>query len=90
MIFNQTQTPDEMKQLMNSVNPLEREAALDNYPAEGKSVLPQLVEMIKSDGNLGVLYRAVSRFNLLTKQSFVFWNTDALLEWWDKNRGSLQ
>ena len=89
MNLSQTKTPDEMKKLMNSANPLEREAALDNYP-DDKSVLPQLIEMIKSDGNLGVLYRAISRFNLFTNQSFVFWNTEALLEWWDKNRGSLQ
>jgi len=86
--FKQTQTPEAMKQFLSSPNPLEREAAIDNYPENDKSILPNLVEIIRADSNLSVLHRAVGRFNALTNQSFVFWKTQDLLDWWDENQKS--
>ncbi len=88
--FTQPQTPDTMKKFMASADPGEREAALDNYPQGDKSILPILVQMIRGDGNVTVLYMAVGRFNSLTGQAFGFWKESELLSWWDKNQSLLQ
>jgi hypothetical protein len=88
--FNTPQTPDSLKQMLHSQSPWEREAALDNYPPNDKSVLPILVELIKSDGSIDVLVRAVEHFNGLTKQTFRFHQTDELLGWWQKNEESFR
>jgi hypothetical protein len=90
MNFKQPQAPESMKKFMVSTNPGEREAALDNYPQSDKSILPLLVQMIRGDGNLNVVYKAVGRFNSLTGQSFEFWKESELLSWWDKNQTSFQ
>lgn len=88
--FKTPQPPDSLKQLLQSRSPWEREAALDNYPANDRSVLPILVEMIKSDDSIDVLVRAVEHFNSLTKQTFQFHQTEELLGWWQKNEGSFR
>jgi hypothetical protein len=88
--FRQQQTPDSLKQLMRSPNPWDREAALDAYPANDTSILPILVGMIQADGSIDVLVRAVEHFNALTKQSFRFFQTKELLDWWAANQKSLQ
>jgi hypothetical protein len=46
--------------------------------------------MIKTDGSISVVYKATARFNLLTKQSFEFWKTDEILQWWEKNGAQFQ
>jgi hypothetical protein len=88
--FKEKQTPDAMKKFMASTSPLERQAALDNYRQDDKSILPILIQMIASDGSIAVLHKAVVRFNTLTKQSFEFSRTTDILEWWAKNRASFQ
>jgi hypothetical protein len=50
--------------------------------------MPILVSMIKSDPSVSVLHAAVARFNDLTKQSFDFWKTKDILDWWEKNKDS--
>jgi hypothetical protein len=80
--FKQPQTPATLKQLLKSQSPWDREAALDNYPPDDRSVLPILVEMIRTDPSIDVVERAVEHFNALTKQSFQFFQTQELLEWW--------
>ena len=67
-----------------------REAALDHYPENDKSILPTLIQVISSDKSISVLYKAVTRFNALTKQSFEFWKTQDILDWWGKNSASFQ
>jgi hypothetical protein len=86
--FKEKQTPESLKKFMLSPHPLEREAAIDNYPGDDKSILPLLVQIIQNDKSISVADRAVSRFNALTKQSFEFWDTKPLLDWWEKNRHS--
>ena len=88
--FTQPQTPDSMKRFMRSPNPFERLTALDNYPQDDKSILPILVEMIRTDNSLDVVVRAVGRFNSLTKQFFHFYQTTELLSWWANNQKSFQ
>ncbi len=90
MQFKEKQTPEAMKKFMLSPNRGEREAALDNYPAEDKTILPLLVQLIEKDDSISVAHKAVRRFNNLTKQSFTFWDTKPILEWWKKNRHSYQ
>jgi hypothetical protein len=79
-----------MKKFMSSPRPGERETALDNYPQGDKTILPILLDMIKSDVIIGVVQRAVSRFNTLTKQSFDFWKTQEILDRWGKNSAAGQ
>ncbi|OIR07738.1 hypothetical protein GALL_100200 [mine drainage metagenome] len=88
--FKEKQTPDSMKQFLLSPNQLDRAAALDNYPPNDITILPTLVTMIKSDTSINVLHKAVVRFNTLTKQSFRFFQTKEILDWWDKNKSSFQ
>ncbi len=88
--FKEKQTPDAMKKFMSSTLSQEREAALDNYPQDDKSILPILVQIIKDDPNLTVLCKALVRFNGLTKQQFEFWKTQEILDWWYKNQKSFQ
>jgi hypothetical protein len=88
--FKEKQTPDAMKKFMSSNITRERQAALDNYPPDDKSILPILIHLIAYDDSISVLYKAVSRFNSLTKQSFEFWQTKDILEWWDKNHTAFQ
>jgi len=88
--FKEKQTPEAMKTFLTSSNPMEREAAIDNYPDADKSILPNLVELIRSDPNLSVLHKAVVRFNALTHSSFLFWQTQDLVDWWEKNMQSFQ
>ncbi|HWF37670.1 MAG TPA: hypothetical protein VG322_04075 [Candidatus Acidoferrales bacterium] len=86
--FKQTQSPEAMKNFMRSNNRLEREAALDSYPQNDKTILPILVEIIRTDQSISVVYKATSRLNALTNQSFEFWKTADILAWWDRNRTS--
>ena len=81
--FKEKQTPEALKKFMVSPNWLEREAAVDAYPEDDKSILPKLVEIVQSDNNLSVLVSAVNKFNALTKQSFTFFQTDDLVKWWN-------
>ena len=90
MQFKEKQTSDAMKQFMVSAIVGEREAALDQYPQDDKTILPILIKIIEFDRSLSVLYKAVQRFNTLTKQSFEFWETKELLDWWDKNWASFE
>jgi len=86
--FRDQQTPEALKHFMVSQNPQEREAALDSYPQGDKSILPFLVDIIRSDDSLVALVKAVARFNTLTIQSFDFWKTEDLLTWWEQNQNS--
>jgi hypothetical protein len=88
MQFKEKQTAEAMKKFMLSTNRNEREAALDNYPAEDTSILPLLIQIIEKDDSISVTHRAVQRFNSLTKQSFKFWDRKPILAWWEKNRSS--
>jgi hypothetical protein len=88
--FNQKQTSDSLKQFMRSPNTFDREAALDAYPSDDRSILPILVEMIRADRSIDVLIRAVEHFNALTKQSFQFFQTKDILDWWASNQRSFQ
>lgn len=63
----------------------ERLASIDNYPKEDKSILPILVEVIKNDNDLEVVWTAFQRFNDLTKQSIEFPAYDEVANWWAKN-----
>jgi hypothetical protein len=63
-----------------SASSRQREAALDNYPRDDKTILPNLVDIIRSE----------NRFNELTNQTFLFWEAQALLDWWDKNQKSVE
>jgi hypothetical protein len=86
--FRDQQTPEALKHFMVSQNPQEREAALDSYPQGDKSILPLLVDIIRSDDSLVALVKAVNRFNTLANQSFDFWKTEDLLTWWEQNQNS--
>jgi hypothetical protein len=88
--FKEKQSPDAMKKFMVSSDFRERAAALDSYPQDDNSILPILIQIITSDSNISVVHKAVIRFNGLTKQSFEFWKTNDILEWWGKNRASFQ
>jgi hypothetical protein len=88
--FKQPQTPEAMKKFMSSPNPTERAAAVDSYPPNDRTILPILFTMIQSDASIRVLHKAVIRFNSLTNQSFEFWKTKDILDWWDKNRSAYQ
>ena len=88
--FKETKTPEEIKNFLPSSSPLEREAALDNYPRSDKTILRNLVDIVRSDDNLSVLHKAVNRFNELTGQSFMFWQAQDLLNWWDNNQKSFE
>ena len=88
--FSEKQTPESLKRFMSSSNKRDRMAALDNYPKDDKSVLPMLIQLIAQDSSIQVVNRAVENFNALTKQSFEFWRTQPIIEWWEKNRTSLQ
>lgn len=88
--FKEKQTPDAIKKFLSSANAQERQAALDNYPPEDRSILPILVRIIKDDPNLTVVYKAVLRFDGLTKQTFEFWRTNEIIDWWEKNQKTLQ
>jgi len=87
--FNEKQSLDTLKKLLSSPNPKEREAALNTLP-EDKNILPIIVEMIKTDNSIQVICVAVRKFNTLTKQSFKFWKTEEINEWWEKNKASFQ
>jgi hypothetical protein len=85
--FREKQTPDAMKTMLKSSKVREeRLAALDNFPPNDTSILPLLVEVIKSDDDLDVVANAIRVFDNLTKQSFEFPNFPQVLEWWNKNR----
>ena len=79
-----------MKKFMFSRIPGDREAALDNYPQEDKTILPILIQLIRDDDSIDVLYKAATRFNALTKQTFDFWKAGDMLDWWEKNKNSFQ
>ena len=86
----ENQTPETIKKLIFSTIAIEREASLDNYPQDDNSVLPILVDLIKSDPSITVLYKAVVKFNKITKQSFKFYQEEVILDWWGKNRTSFK
>jgi hypothetical protein len=86
----ENQTPETIKKLIFSTIAIEREASLDNYPQDDNSVLPILVDLIKSDSSITVLYKAVVKFNKITKQSFKFWQEKVILNWWENNRTSFK
>ena len=88
--FKVPHTLEAMKKLMLDPGSTTRQAAIDGYPQEDKTILPILIQMITSDPSIAVLHKAAVRFNSLTKQQFEFWKTKDILEWWDKNRASFQ
>jgi hypothetical protein len=88
--FNQPQTPAAMTQFLSSTSPLEREAAIDNFPGDNKSILSFLIKLMSSEPNITVLHKAVVRFDALTKQEFHFWETAKIVDWWNKNQASFQ
>jgi hypothetical protein len=88
--FKTLQTPESLKQFMRSASPWERQAAVDSYPQDDKSILPTIVDMIRSDPSIDVLVSAVRRFDLLTNQEFHFFQTTELLTWWDRNSKSFE
>lgn len=58
---------------------------------ESKNVdLRTLVERIRSDDSISVVYKAVQRFNALTGQSFDFWQEDSIVAWWTANQAKFQ
>jgi hypothetical protein len=82
--------------IMAIKNPVIRQMSLDKFlnehPKNINSVLPMLVEMIKGDSSLTVLYAAVKWFNTLTNQKhpFKFYQEVEIQNWWDKNKASFQ
>jgi hypothetical protein len=75
-----------MKKFLSSTRPLEHEAALDNYPPDDKTILPNLVDLIRSDNDLSVLHKTVDRFNPLTKQSFMLFDALDNSPAWTRHR----
>jgi uncharacterized protein (UPF0333 family) len=90
LTFKELHTPEELKKLMFDENVTNREAAIDNYPEDDKTIIPLLVTIIKTDNNLDMLNRTVARFNHLTNQSFTFWKTQEILDWWEINKTAFQ
>ena len=70
--------------------PRVRETALENAPKNDKTILPALVNLIRSDNDINVVAKAVAQFNAITRQSFDFWKTRELLDRWEKNKVSYQ
>jgi hypothetical protein len=67
--------------------PRVRETALEK---NDKTILPALVNLVRSDNDINVVAKAVAQFNAITQQSFDFWKTRELLDWWEKNKVSYQ
>ena len=85
------QTPETMKNiLITSRFANDRMAAIDNYPAEDRSILPLLVQLIESDGSITVVNTAFGHFNALTKQTFQFPDYAGVKSWWNQNKGNFQ
>ena len=66
----------------------ERLASLDNFPKDDISILPILIELIKNDVDLEVVWTAFRKFNDITKQSFEFPNYDQVFSWWTTNHAA--
>jgi hypothetical protein len=87
--FRQKQTPEFMKQLLEtSKNKDDRLAAMDSFPENDMSILPLLVERIRSDDDLEVVATAFRAFDGRTKQSFQFPDYSDLLNWWGNNHAA--
>lgn len=89
--FRQPQTPEVMKQLLRvSKDKNERLAAIDNFPATDMSILPFLVDIIRSDDDLEVVATAFVVFDVRTKQEFQLPDYSGLLSWWASNHASFE
>jgi hypothetical protein len=53
-------------------------------------VWTDLVETIKGDEDLEVVYTALRLFNNITNKSFGFPNYGQVVEWWNKNRAAFE
>ncbi len=85
--FKQKQTPEAMKQiLLTSRFANDRMAAVQNYPADDKSILSLLARMVASDESIDVVCAAFGAFNSRTSQSFQFPNYGGLMTWWNDNK----
>ncbi len=68
-----------------------RQAALDTLLPKAKtSMLPKVVEMIRSDASLDVRCSAHRLFNALTKQQFQNLDKASVLNWWEANKQSFE
>ncbi|WP_157235246.1 hypothetical protein [Methylosinus sp. LW4] len=84
--FKEKQTPESIKKFMNSDLTWDREAAIDNYPQDDKTIVPDLVRISLNDPSINVAYKATSKINALTGNSFHFWRTEEISDWWGKNK----
>lgn len=87
-VYNISGTPDDLKKLMLSQNLFDRITALDSYPKNDPSILPTLIILIKDDPSITSLNKAVILFDSLTKQTFKFYQSNDLLNWWINNKHS--
>jgi len=90
LTFKRPQTAEAIKGFAKGRIAEDRLAALDNYPDKDDSFLPLLVDMIEHDGNLDVVVTAIRRFNAETKQNFEFPDYAAVIDYWNKNRPTVQ
>jgi hypothetical protein len=87
--FQQKQTPESMTQILGgSKNKDERLAAMDNFPETDMSIVPLLVERIRSDDDLEVVATAFRSFDFRTKQSFQFPDYPGVFNWWSNNHAA--
>jgi hypothetical protein len=87
--FKVSQSPEDMKSLLKRSTIMEeRLASLDNFPKDDISILPILIELIKNDVDLEVVWTAFRKFNDITKQSFEFPNYDQVFSWWTTNHAA--
>ncbi len=78
-----------MKQLLGgSKNKDERLAAMDNFPENDASIVPLLVETIRSDNDLEVVATAFRASDFRTKQSFQFPDYPGVFNWWSNNHST--
>jgi hypothetical protein len=89
--FQQKQPPEVMKRVLaESKTKDQRLAAMDNFPDGDMSIVPLLVERIRSDDDLEVVATAFKSFNVRTKQSFQFPDYPGVLNWWSNNHTAFE
>ena len=89
--FREKQAPEFMKQILRgSKNKDERLAAMDNFPESDMSIVPLLVETIRSDDDLEVVATAFRVFDVRTKQSFQFPDYPGVFNWWTSNHAAFE
>ena len=87
--FKEAQSPEAMRNILREYSVSdERLASIDNFPPDDKSILPLLIDVIRSDNNLEVVATAFRSFDIRTKQSFQFPDYATVLSWWDANHAS--